>query len=450
MNLIEKVKAAGVVGAGGAGFPTHVKLNTKVEYFIINGAECEPLIETDKYLIRNYADRLIKTIPLIAQSLGASHKVIALKGAYVREIEALKKAIRDNKSDIEIFEMGYFYPAGDEQTMIQQVTGRCIPERGLPSDVGCVVDNVGTILNIADALEDKPVVSKYLSVVGEVQKPVQLHVPIGTPILECVKAANPVITEFSLIIGGPMMGRKLTAHQEMAEAVVTKTTGNIIVLPKDHYLFQKAALPMAVVKKQAQSACLQCRMCTDLCPRYLIGHQIRPNLMMRGLWREEGITDNEEYLKMFGESVNCCSCGVCEMFACPMGLSPRRVNDYLKGEIRKRGIQVPKNMNPQAREFVQERKTPTNRLIARLGLSEYYGKHPEGCLELKPDKVFIPFSQHIGKPAVPVKKAGETVRYGELLAQAAEGALSVNIHSSTDGIIEEVSDKGALIRCGKE
>ena len=129
MNLIEMVKAAGVVGAGGAGFPTHVKLNTNVEYFIVNAAECEPLIETDKYLCRTFADRIIRTIPQIAEAIGASKKVIALKGAYEKEIAALKVAIREQNSDVEIFELGYFYPAGDEQTLIQQVTGRCVPAR---------------------------------------------------------------------------------------------------------------------------------------------------------------------------------------------------------------------------------------------------------------------------------------------------------------------------------
>ena len=439
MNLIEMVKAAGVVGAGGAGFPTHVKLNTKVEYFIVIAAECEPLIETDKYLCRTFADRIVKTIPVIAESLGASRKVIALKGAYEKEIAALREAIKNSDSDVEIFEMGYFYPAGDEQTLIQQVTGRCVPERGLPSDVGCVVDNVGTVLNIADALEGKAVTEKYLSVVGEVTHTMQLHVPIGTSVLECVRAAKPTISEFALIMGGPMMGKRLTSQAEIEQAVVTKTTGNIMVLPKDHYLFKKTALPMETVRKQTKSACLQCKMCTDLCPRYLIGHQIRPNLMMRGLWREPSITDNEEYLRMFGDAANCCSCGVCEMFACPMGLSPRKVNEYLKGEFRKRGIQVPKNPEAHAREFVQERKTPTNRLVARLGLSEYYGKHPSSCEELSVDTVFIPFSQHIGKPAAAVKQAGDTVAKGELLAAAAEGALSANIHSSVNGVIEEIT-----------
>lgn len=449
MSLVELVKAAGVVGAGGAGFPTHVKLNTKVEYFIVNAAECEPLIETDKYLCRTWADKIVQTVPLIAEALGASKKVIALKAKYEKEIAALEEAVKANGSDVEIFRLGYFYPAGDEQTLIQQVTGRSVPERGLPSDVGCVVDNVGTVLNIADALEGKPVTGKYLSVVGEVQQTLLLYVPIGTSVLECVKAAGPSISDFALIMGGPMMGKKLTTQKEMEEAVVTKTTGNIMVLPKDHYLFKKAALPMETIRRQTRSSCIQCRMCTDLCPRYLIGHQIRPNLVMRSLWREQSVTDNEEYLHLFGDAANCCSCGICEMFACPMGLSPRKVNDYIKVELRNRGIQVPKNPEAHAREFVDDRKTPTNRLVARLDLTKYYGKHPQECRELQPDTVFIPFSQHIGKPAMAVKQAGEQIAIGELLAAAAEG-LSANIHSSVNGVVEEITEKGARIRCRKE
>lgn len=174
-------------------------------------------------------------------------------------------------------------------------------------------------------------------------------------------------------------------------------------------------------------------------PRYLIGHQIRPNLVMRNLWREGSIEDNEEYLRSFGDAANCCDCGVCEMFACPMGLSPRKVNGYIKGELRKRGIQVPRNMEPHAREFVDERKTPTDRLVARLGLSAYYGLHAHTCIPLEPETVFIPFQQHIGKPAVPVKAVGDPVAKGELLAQAAPDGLSANIHASIDGVVTEIT-----------
>ena len=246
-----------------------------------------------------------------------------------------------------------------------------------------------------------------------------------------------------------MMGRPLTDAKAMEEAVVTKTTGNLIVLPKDHYLFRRAQISMTSIRHQTKSACIQCRMCTDLCPRFLIGHQIRPNLMMRNLWREGEIQDNDEYLAAFGDAANCCNCGVCEMFACPMGLSPRKVNDYLKGELRQRGIQVPRNTEPTARNFVDIRKTPTDRLVTRLGLREYYPLHAHTCLELEPDEVFIPFQQHIGKPAAPVKAIGAAVSKGELIAEAA-GGISANIHASVSGVVTNITPAGMLIRRRKE
>lgn len=449
MNLTEAVKAAGVVGAGGAGFPTHVKLSAKAECFLVNAAECEPLIETDKYLCRTFPDQVVAAAEAVAAHLGAKRTVIALKAKYVPEIEALKGAISKLNAPVELFEMATFYPAGDEQTMVQQVTGKSVPERGLPLDVGCVVDNVGTLLNILDAVQGIPVTEKYLSVVGEVAKPILFRVPIGTALTDCVAAALPRLSDYALIVGGPMMGKVLTDPKAIEEAVVTKTTGNLIVLPRDHYLFHRAELPMEKIRLQAKSACIQCRMCTDLCPRYLIGHQIRPHLVMRNIWREPGMEDNEEYLRAFGDAANCCDCGVCEMFACPMGLSPRKVNGYIKGELRKRGIQVPRNMEPHASEFVDQRKTPTDRLVARLGLSEYYGLHAHECRTLTPESVFIPFQQHIGKPALSTKAVGDPVEKGEVLAAAAEG-LSANIHASISGVITEITARGARISAKKE
>jgi Na+-translocating ferredoxin:NAD+ oxidoreductase RnfC subunit len=389
------------------------------------------------------------TAVAVAGHLGAKRTVIALKGKYHAEITALEGAISRSGAQVELFRMKTFYPAGDEQTMVQQVTGRSVPERGLPLDVGCVVDNVGTLLNIQDALEGTPVTEKYLSVVGEVKEPILLKVPVGTALTACVAEARPNLADYALIVGGPMMGKPLTDRAAIEAAVVTKTTGNLIVLPKEHYLFRRAQLPMETIRHQTKSACIQCRMCTDLCPRYLIGHQIRPNLVMRNLWREGSIEDNEEYLRSFGDAANCCDCGVCEMFACPMGLSPRKVNGYIKGELRKRGIQVPRNMEPHAREFVDERKTPTDRLVARLGLSAYYGLHAHTCIPLEPETVFIPFQQHIGKPAVPVKAVGDPVAKGELLAQAAPDGLSANIHASIDGVVTEITPAGARL-CRKE
>ena len=180
MNLTELVKASGVVGAGGAGFPTHVKLNAKAECFVVNAAECEPLIETDKYLCRTYAPQIVAAVMAVAAHLEAKRAVIALKGSISLRSRP-EQGHPAGGRPVEIFEMGTFYPAGDEQTMVQQVTGRSVPERGLPLDVGCVVDNVGHPPQHLRRHPGRPVVDKFLSVVGEVKEPVMLHVPWAPP-----------------------------------------------------------------------------------------------------------------------------------------------------------------------------------------------------------------------------------------------------------------------------
>lgn len=444
MNLTEVVKNAGVVGAGGAGFPTHVKLGAKVECFMINAAECEPLIDVDKYLCRTFSEQIVAAASIVSAHLGAKRTVIALKAKYIPEITALSQAIKKQDAAIEIFGMETFYPAGDEQIMVQRVLDKIVPERGIPKDVGVVVENVGTLLNISDALKGEPVKYKFLSVTGEVREPIMLHVPVGTPIRSCIEKAGPAIDEYAVIIGGPMMGIVLDEVSGIEAGVVTKTTGNIIVLPRQHYLINRSHASIERLGIQAKSACIQCRFCTDMCPRYLIGHQIRPHLVMRNTFKEKLIKDDEEYLRTYGDALNCCECNVCELYACPMGLSPRRINIYFKQKLRERGLQTERNMQPEVRKEINFRRIPTDRLAARLGLEPYSGRHADVCYELVPESVYIPFRQHIGKPAVPVKKQGDRILGGELLAAADEG-LSANIHASIDGIITAIDKNGARI-----
>ncbi len=450
MDIVEVVKNAGIVGAGGAGFPTHVKINTSAETLIINAAECEPLIETDKYIMRTFANEIIAAIEAVGKQIGAKRKVFATKAKYKKEIAAIGDAIKSVSANIEIFEMGTFYPAGDEQTIVALVTNKSVPERGLPLDVGAVVCNVGTLLNIESAMKDGlPVTQKFLSVVGEVKTPVMLSVPIGTAITQCIDAAVPNISDYAVIIGGPMMGQVVSDTDKINKAVVTKTTGNIIVLNKNHYLINHAKCSIDKLKLQTHAACIQCRMCTDLCPRYLLGHKIRPHIVMRNLSRVNVDLSTEQFLSAFGDAANCCSCGACELFSCPMGLSPKRVNDYIKGVIREKGIDVPKNREPAIKKELPMRQIPTERLVARLGLSKYYSEHASDLLTLEPCSVYIPFKQHIGKPAVPNIGVGSVVQVGDLIGKASEG-LSANIHSSISGTITQIDEAGATITRKKE
>lgn len=449
MNLTEVVKEAGIVGAGGAGFPTHVKLSAKAKVFIINAAECEPLIETDKYLMRTYPEEILEAAEAVADHIGAERKVIALKTKYQKEIEALESTIERTNSSFELVKMKSFYPAGDEQTLVQLVTGKSVPERGLPLDVGAVVSNVGTMLNVYDAMQGKPVTDKLLSVVGEVAKPIMLQVPIGTSLMDCINHANPLSKDYDIIVGGPMMG-KVYRGNAIQDLTVTKTTGNIIVLPKNHYLVKCAELTLSSIVAQTKSACIQCKMCTDMCPRFLIGHKIRPNMVMRNMHREKTISDNEEYESVFGEAANCCDCGICEMFACPMSLSPRKVNVYIKTQLAARGIKPQRNLHPEASEDLRYRRIPTERLVARLDLMKYYHAHADECVSFKPDRVALLIKQHIGAPGTPCVTVGDQVKKGDLIVMAKADALSASVHASMDGVVTAIDGERIIIDREKE
>ena len=151
-EIIERVKAAGIVGAGGAGFPTHVKLGASVDTVIANGAECEPMLCADQHVMARYPGEVVAGLRLAMTATGAERGIIALKREYKAAIDALAKAIA-GQSDLELFLMDSFYPAGDEYILVYDAVGRLVPEGGIPLEVGVVVQNVGTLLQIAHSLQ---------------------------------------------------------------------------------------------------------------------------------------------------------------------------------------------------------------------------------------------------------------------------------------------------------
>lgn len=439
MDLLDAIKTAGVVGTCGSGFPMHVKLNTSSECFIMNAVGCEPLVETDMYLCRSYAIKLVKAVGIVASKLGAKRIVIAIKDKYKDEIEALSKAIEKLAMDVEIFYMDASLPVGDEKTVVQQVCNITVPEGSVPRDVGVIVDNVGTVLNIANALNGIPVTEKYLSVVGNMSKNIMVKAPVGTTIAKCIEAAQIEAADYTLIMGGSIMGKILNSD-EILSTYVTKTTGNIIVLPKNYYLVHEKEVPIARIRRRTKVECSQCRQCTDLCPRYICGHGIQPHLVMRNFWQEQWIENDLEFEKVFGDTVKCYGCGVCELLSCPIGLSPRRINRYLKGELRKRKVNVDINLKPIISENIELHRIFASRLISRLGLNKYNEKPlKDDFVQIIPDKVYISMKQHVGVSAEPVKSEGERVEMGELLGSAADKSMSANIHASVTGVIVKSS-----------
>jgi Na+-translocating ferredoxin:NAD+ oxidoreductase RnfC subunit len=205
MSLAEKVKQAGVVGAGGGGFPTHIKLAAQADTVIANGAECEPLLHKDAVIMEEHAVELVRGVQLAVAATGAKEGVIGIKGKKKHAVEAVTAACQG--TNIRVHLLGDYYPAGDEYDLVYHVTGKLIPPGGIPIAVGVVVNNVETFMNIAAAEAGQPVTEKMLTIAGAVKSPVTLRVPIGTTFRDCITAAGGLTTNDPVLcLGGLMMG----------------------------------------------------------------------------------------------------------------------------------------------------------------------------------------------------------------------------------------------------
>ena len=430
MTLVDKVKRSGVVGAGGAGFPTHIKLSANVEYLLGNGAECEPLMHKDRELMTNYPSEIIKGMELAAASVGASKSVLGLKSKNATAIKKLSQAIAGN--NVTMVEFGDFYPVGDEYELVYGITGRLIPPQGLPLDVGCVVNNVETFYNIYQAEQDIPVTQTFLTITGLVKTPITTWVPVGMSVKDVLDLAGGTTTsQYGLMESGLMMG---TFIKDINQPV-TKTTGGIIVLPKDHNIIQRYQKPQKVMDRIGFSACDQCSYCTELCPRYLLGYDIQPHLVMRSLgFSSTGSKIWNTYSQL------CCQCGICTLYSCPEALYPReacvRGINELK-EIGKGKWEGPSEV--KVHPMKDSRRVPLKQLIQRLGVEKYEAEAQYVEMDARPESVTIPLLQHVGVPAEAVVKAGEKVTKNQLIGELPKDKLGANIHASIDGLVKNVT-----------
>lgn len=434
-DLVEKIRNAGIVGEGGAGFPTHVKFAVQADILIANGCECEPLLYSDQYIMQTHAQEIVQAMQVVMNAIGANRGIIAIKKKYTSIAAEFEKAKAN--TNLELVELDNFYPAGDEQILIHEITGKTIAPLGLPKDIGAVVANVGSLASVSLALQGVPVTNKVVTVTGEVKSPSVLSVPIGSGIKECIDYCGGVtVSDPVVILGGPMMGRFIDDAKEFESQVITKTMGGIIVVPRGHYLHEQATLSLPVMQKRAATACIQCRLCTELCPRYLVGQGFETHRVMRAF--SGGIDQGMGAL----QAVMCCECGVCELFACPMQLSPRRINVMLKERFREEKIQYqgPRDIIPSQQEFRGFRKVPTSRLATKTGISHYLELHPDFGGYYSPDRVRIPLQQHIGAPSVPVVNIGDRVNAGDCIAEIPEGALGAKIHASIPGVVTKIDN----------
>ncbi|HBZ7629538.1 TPA: SLBB domain-containing protein [Klebsiella pneumoniae] len=339
-EIRERVRAAGVVGAGGAGFPTHIKLQARVDTVLVNAAECEPMLKVDQQLMAQQADRLIRGL-------------------------------------------GY-----------------------------------------------------AMTATGAVARPLTLAVPLGISLREVLDlAGGATVDDPGFINGGPMMGSLITS----LETPVTKTTGGLLVLPGNHPLIQRRRQDERTLLAIARTVCEQCRLCTDLCPRHLIGHELSPHLLVRAVNYRQAATPS-----LLLSALTCSECNVCESVACPVGISPMRINRLLKRELRAKNLRYDGPLRP-ADEMAKHRLVPVKRLISKLGLDPWYQEAPLTAVEPEVACVTLPLRQHIGISAVPCVAPGERVTRGQVLADIPADALGAPVHASIDGLVSAITEQAITL-----
>lgn len=442
MNLEELQKIvynAGIVGAGGAGFPTHRKFSDKVEQIVVNAAECEPLMMVDHYILEYHLQELIDTLNLLCEIMDTREAIIGIKGKNMHLLdEKIVKSLRGTK--VKIKEIPDIYPAGDEVVLTYETTGKIIPEGAIPVMVGVMVINVETLFNIYKAVNgETPVVDKYITIGGDVPKDITVKAPVGMKIADLLDAVGYGNTEGKEVVnGGPMMGKPV----KLEEDVVTKTTKGLLIFPKTHSVIQRMKMPVSIAIKRASAACCNCTMCSDMCPRYLLGHGIQVHKTVRAV--SHGEVKNVE---AFLQNSLCCGCGVCSVIACQQGILPSKVSMEIKGSLGRHGLRRENNIAPETvRPERASRLVSSSKLIDRLGIRRYVKDKVEKLdVGFNPSKVYIELKQHVGKPAEAIVKVGDKVKRGQTVASVPYEELGTCMHASIDGVVTAVTDRFVVI-----
>lgn len=428
---LNEIESLGVIGSGGAGFPAHVKLNSKPDTIIMNAAECEPLLHKDMELLHHYPDEVLNGLKIVMQITGAKEGIIGIKNKHPEEIELLNKKVNGN---IRVEVIDDVYPAGDEVTLIYMTTKRVVQPGALPISVGCVVQNVETLYNIGI---NKPVADKFIAVAGAVEEPATIKVPVGTTYADVLSKFKITVPNYVVRSGGLMMG----ILEDDLNKVVSKRTGALIVLPADHHcvtMYQRFATEHDT-DRIAKAGCDQCNFCTEFCPRYLLGQPVRPETAMRNR-----MFTREDLPMIFPGNFSCCECNLCTMYACPEGLDPRGATVIEKHLFRQQNLKWTSEEIP-VHPMYDYRKVPTRKLMQRLDVLMFRDEGPLKDLNINPGTVRVPLNQHIGAPAEAIVKDGTVVKKYDLIAKAS-GKVSSNIHASIDGVIKKISKEEIIIQ----
>lgn len=424
----EIAKKNGIVGAGGASFPTHIKLSGKAEILIVNAAECEPLLYKDETILHHFFDEFLKGLILAKECVSAKKCIIGIKEKHKDLIKEIKQKIPEA---VEICQLPDTYPSGDEFLLVYDATGRLIPKGGIPLDIGVVVLNVETLYNIGI---NEPIIEKFVTVSGDVNEAVTLKVPIGIEWAEILKHLKIKTANKKFIIGGPMMG----FVSDDLTTPVTKADSGIVILPEDHSLICKKSRTKQNIEKIAYT-CDQCMRCSDLCPRNLLGHGVKPHKAMISV--SMSLKEKSAYQ---ASALYCCECSLCTLYACPEDLDPSKVMILSKRALWEKGVR-PQKAFVEINPMYHYRRTPTKLLIRRLGLEGFLRPHKFLNLKFTPKKIILKLNQHRGEPAKPIIKKGQYVEKGALVAETEVGKMGSKIFSSISGIAKVVDNDKIIV-----
>ena len=435
-EIAARIFDAGVVGAGGAGFPTHIKVKARADVVIANGCECEPLIQSDRYALSAHLDDVLDGLRIVMMATGAAKGYVAIREGMSDVSRMLSGRVKALKG-IETVEVVNNYPAGDEHILVYEVTGRAIPQGGIPPDVGVVVSNVNTLINVRRAIGGEPVTERIVSVCGDVPRPCLVTVPVGTTVGDLLGLTGNAgeLEDKGILLSGVMMGE----YCDDMNRPIDKRNGSVIVLPRDNQVIVRKSLPVKTIVKRAASVCCQCTLCTEMCPRHLMGHAIAPHKIMRAVSWSTAFTQD------LAGAMFCSGCGLCGVYVCPMLLSPDRISFMVRSEMAGQGITFERAETTRVEPVRPGRLVPHSRIVERTGLAPYE-KELEYAGGLKPDRVSIPLSQHVGVPARPTVSVGDSVKRGQPIATVEQDSVGARVHASIGGVVVEIDNRIVIER----
>ncbi len=433
-ELRQVMKDAGLVGDGGAGFPSYAKLAEGADTLIVNGSECEPLLYTDYILMKREMPLILAGIQAVVWNLGLARALFCVKEHTAHRLSLSEGDTLGQRVTVKV--IPNVYPIGDEINLIYQATGRIVRPGNLPISKGVIVYNVETMYNLGRAVKFfEPVTMKWLTIGGDVETPRVVRVPIGTPVDYLLDRFGIEVDEEHVVIdGGPSMGKVI--NHNVAE--VGKTTKALIVLPKNTRAVQSKLLNEKNAVTRAETACCQCTRCTDMCPRNMLGYPLEPHKMVRTAMSAATVMP-----EMVLSATLCCGCGICENLACSQGISPRVVINNYKALLAKNKMRFVSEEDVFARHERQYRMIPTEKWARDLGVARFDKVAVWGGEIKDVDRVELALGKYIGVPSTPAVSDGAIVHVGDIVASASAG-LSVPQHASLHGRVS-ITDKKIII-----